>query len=60
MTRDEVHRAIPVLEDLTRVFKRIDGVARMQDEGQKPKSTDAAAPIPQDGEFSKEGKVDAT
>ena len=56
MSKEEVHRAIPLLEDLARVFKRIDGVFQMENEGKSPNATDYRAPIPQNGALSERGK----
>ena len=37
-----------MLEDLTRVFKRVENVYQSADEGKAINNTDASAPIPQD------------
>ena len=54
--RSELQKAIPMLEDLTRVFKRVENVYQSADKGKAINNTDASAPIPQDRVLGVSGK----
>ena len=58
--KNELRQAIPLLEDLTRVFKRVDNVFQAKEAGgdakSAPNATDANAPIPTDGSLGIYGR----